>query len=67
MIKAVTIDLWGTLVVDSPATDERYRRERLAGLAMEPLVLTREQTIAFIKLEIDKWRKVAIAANVRID
>ncbi len=32
MIKAVTIDLWGTLVVDSPATDERYRRERLAGL-----------------------------------
>src|SRR3990170_7612957 len=32
MIKAVTIDLWGTLVVDSPATDERYRRERLTGL-----------------------------------
>ena len=41
--------------------------ERLAGLAMEPLVLTREQTIAFIKHEIDKWQKVAIAANVRID
>ncbi len=41
--------------------------ERLAGLAMEPLVLTREQTIAFIKQEIDKWQKVAIAANVRID
>ena len=41
--------------------------ERLAGLAMEPLVLTREQTIAFIKLEIDKWQKVATAANVRID
>lgn len=32
MIRAVTIDLWGTIVVDSPATDERYRRERLAGL-----------------------------------
>jgi putative hydrolase of the HAD superfamily len=32
MIKAVTIDLWGTLVVDSPSADERYRRERLAGL-----------------------------------
>src|SRR6266853_642318 len=32
MIKAVTIDLWGTVVVDSPSTDERYRRERLAGL-----------------------------------
>lgn len=41
--------------------------ERLAGLAMEPLVLTREQTIAFIKQEIDKWQKVASAANVRID
>jgi putative hydrolase of the HAD superfamily len=32
MIKAVTVDLWGTLVVDNPAADERYRRERLAGL-----------------------------------
>ena len=32
MIKAVTIDLWGTVVIDSPSTDERYRRERLAGL-----------------------------------
>jgi len=32
MIKAVTIDLWGTVIVDSPSTDERYRRERLAGL-----------------------------------
>ena len=32
MIKAVTIDLWGTILVDSPAADERYRRERLAGL-----------------------------------
>jgi tripartite-type tricarboxylate transporter receptor subunit TctC len=41
--------------------------ERLAGLAMEPLVLTREQTSAFIKAEIEKWRKVATAANVRID
>jgi len=41
--------------------------ERLAGLAMEPLVLTREQTNAFIKAEIEKWRQVATAANVRID
>ncbi len=32
MIKAVTLDLWGTLIVDSPAADERYRRERLSGL-----------------------------------
>jgi len=41
--------------------------ERLAGLAMEPLILTREQTNAFIKGEIDTWRKVATAANVRVD
>lgn len=41
--------------------------ERLAGLAMEPLVLTPEQTTAFVKREIEKWQKVATAANVRID
>jgi tripartite-type tricarboxylate transporter receptor subunit TctC len=41
--------------------------ERLAGLAMEPLILTREQTNAFIKGEIEKWRKVATAANVQIE
>ena len=41
--------------------------ERLAELAMEPLVLTREETNAFIKREIEKWRNVAKVANVRID
>ena len=41
--------------------------ERLADLAMEPLALTPEETTAFIKREIDKWRKVATAANVRMD
>jgi tripartite-type tricarboxylate transporter receptor subunit TctC len=41
--------------------------ERLADLAMEPLVLTPEQTAAFIKREIDKWRKIATAADVRVD
>jgi len=40
---------------------------RLAELAMEPLVLDRAQTNAFIKREIEKWRKVATAANVKID
>ena len=40
---------------------------RLAELAMEPLVLNREQTNAFIKREIAKWRKVATDANVQID
>lgn len=41
--------------------------ERLAGLAMEPLVLTPEQTAAFIKREIAKWRQVAAAANLRAE
>lgn len=41
--------------------------ERLAGVAMEPLVLTPEQTTAFVRREIEKWQKVAAAANVRID
>jgi len=31
---------------------------------MQPLNLTPEQTNAVIKLEIEKWRKVAAAANI---
>jgi tripartite-type tricarboxylate transporter receptor subunit TctC len=41
--------------------------ERLAGLAMEPLVLTPEQTTAFIKREIDKWQTIVTAAHIHID
>ena len=37
---------------------------RLTELAMQPLNLTPEQTNAVIKLEIEKWRKVAAAANI---
>jgi tripartite-type tricarboxylate transporter receptor subunit TctC len=40
---------------------------RLAELAMEPLVLDRAQTNAFVKAEIAKWRKVATTANVKLD
>ncbi len=32
MIKAITVDCWGTLLLDSPMTDERYVRQRLAGI-----------------------------------
>ena len=32
IIHAVTFDCWGTLLLDSPASDERYRDRRLAGL-----------------------------------
>jgi putative hydrolase of the HAD superfamily len=31
IIHAVTFDCWGTLLLDSPASDERYRDQRLAG------------------------------------
>src|SRR5688572_15820101 len=41
--------------------------ERLAALAMEPVTMTPEQTAAFVKREAEKWQKVVIAANVRID
>jgi putative hydrolase of the HAD superfamily len=32
MIQAVTIDCWGTLLIDGPSSDDRYRRQRLAGM-----------------------------------
>ena len=31
--RAVTLDCWGTLLLDGPGSDERYRRQRLAGIA----------------------------------
>jgi len=33
VIAAVTFDCWGTLLLDSPAADEGYKRQRLAGMA----------------------------------
>jgi putative hydrolase of the HAD superfamily len=32
VVRAVTLDLWGTLFLDGPASDDRYRRPRLAGM-----------------------------------
>jgi putative hydrolase of the HAD superfamily len=31
-IRAVTLDLWGTIFLDGPASDDRYRHPRLAGM-----------------------------------
>lgn len=42
-------------------------KERLSGIGMEPLRMTPEQAAAFTKREIEKWSKVAKAANVRLD
>ena len=32
LIRAVTLDLWGTLFLDGPGSDDRYKRPRLAGI-----------------------------------
>ena len=32
MIRAVTLDCWGTMLLDGPASDDRYRQQRLAGM-----------------------------------
>jgi tripartite-type tricarboxylate transporter receptor subunit TctC len=40
-------------------------KDRLDTLAMEPLILTPQQSQAFLKNEIDKWRKVANAAGIK--
>ena len=34
MIKAVTLDCWGTLLLDGPASDDRYKGQRLAGIRL---------------------------------
>lgn len=50
MIRAVTVDFWGTLVFEGPAADDRYRQRRMAdfqailaeaGLAVSPRDLLR--------------------------
>jgi putative hydrolase of the HAD superfamily len=32
LIRAVTLDLWGTLFLDGPGSDERYRSQRVTGM-----------------------------------
>lgn len=41
-------------------------KERLDKLAMEPLILTPQQTQAFLKREIDKWQKVVDEAGIKV-
>jgi len=40
---------------------------RLATMAIEPIVMTPEQTNAFVAGEVRKWKNVAAAAKVQID
>ena len=50
MIRAVTVDFWGTLMFDPPSSDNRYKPKRLmdfetilrsAGMAVTPKALDR--------------------------
>lgn len=49
MIKAVTLDCWGTLFLDSPASDEAYKRQRLAGI--EAILVASGVTVSSRALE----------------
>jgi tripartite-type tricarboxylate transporter receptor subunit TctC len=40
---------------------------RLATMAVEPLVMTPEQTSAFVAGEVRKWKAVAAAAKIQVD
>jgi tripartite-type tricarboxylate transporter receptor subunit TctC len=40
---------------------------RLATMAVEPIVMTPEQTSAFVADELRKWKAVAAAAKIQID
>jgi tripartite-type tricarboxylate transporter receptor subunit TctC len=40
---------------------------KLAGMAVEPLAMTPEQTSAFVAAETQKWKTVATAAKIQID
>jgi tripartite-type tricarboxylate transporter receptor subunit TctC len=40
---------------------------RLAAMAIEPLVMTPEQSSAFIAGEVQKWKAVAAAAKIQLD
>ena len=40
---------------------------RLASMAVEPMVMTPEQTSAFVANEVRKWKVVAAAAKIQVD
>lgn len=41
--------------------------KQLANAGLEPAVSSPEEFAAYIRAEIDKWSKVARAANVKLD
>ncbi len=49
-IRTVTVDFWGTLILDSPAGDERYEGHRLSGFA----AVLREQGLEFSAAQLTR-------------
>src|SRR5262249_10686552 len=74
-IQAVTIDFWGTLVIDGPGADERYRVPRMrawrqlladAGIDVSPAALAAAYDRSMSTLH-DVWREhrdVDVSAHV---
>ena len=49
-VRTVTVDFWGTLIMDSPAGDERYEGRRLSGFA--PIL--REHGVEFSAIQLSR-------------
>ena len=48
-VKTITIDLWGTLLFDGPASDNRYKKRRLADF--EPLLAAAGMSVSAAALD----------------
>ena len=42
-------------------------REKFTSFGADPLIMSPEEFTAFIRADIEKWAKVAKAANVKVD
>lgn len=50
MIRAVTVDFWGTLIFDPPSGDDRYKQKRLADFER----ILREEGVAVSRRALDR-------------
>ena len=57
MIRAVTLDLWGTLFLDGPASDDRYKRQRLAGIQLGPAAWRQAPAVPQALLQQELWTR----------
>lgn len=75
-VRAITIDLWGTLLLDPPSSDNRYKARRLrdfenilagAGMPVSGAALDRayEASAVYLSRIWAKHRDVAVADHVR--